>query len=62
VAPPPGAGSGSGGSPTGTDQGVEGWVIAFIAIVGGLAAVMVIVLARQSRRTAAGQDRPDRLW
>ena len=56
-------GSGAGGV-AGADQGIEPWVIAFLAIVGGLVAVMVVALARQSRRQATNPppDAPDRLW
>jgi hypothetical protein len=60
--PPTGAGSGSGAA--GSGQGVETWVIAFFAIVGGLVALMVVALARQSRRatTPVPPDASDRLW
>ena len=56
-------GASSGGT-VGDDQGVETWVIAFLAIVGGLVAVMIVALARQSRRsrTATPPDASDRLW
>jgi hypothetical protein len=58
------AGIGSGVGLPGAEQGVETWVVAFLAIVGALVVLMVVALTRQSRRetTTTPPDASDRLW